>query len=87
MGVWPIWPTGRPLLISAFDFPVPKNEFVNLMRRTNDLPIADPDALYDDASARAAMLAAGHEFRPDRAASPKRSTRSGATRSTTPNCA
>ena len=55
-GVWPVWPTDRPLLISAFDFPVPKNEFVNLMRRTNDLPIADPDALYDDASARTVIL-------------------------------
>ena len=37
--MWSEWPTHRPLLISAFDFPVPKNEFVNLMRRTNDLPI------------------------------------------------
>jgi hypothetical protein len=55
-GVWPEWPTDRPWLISAFDFPVPKNEFVNLMRRTNDLPITDPGALYDDAAARATML-------------------------------
>jgi hypothetical protein len=55
-GVWPEWPTGRPLIISAFDFPVPKNEFVNLMRRTNDLPIEDPAALSDDAAARAAIL-------------------------------
>lgn len=54
-GVWPEWPTGRPLLISAFDFPVPKNEFVNLMRRTNDMPIADPGALYGDTAARAAI--------------------------------
>jgi hypothetical protein len=55
-GVWPEWPTGRPLLISAFDFPVPKNEFVNLMRRTNDMPITDPGALYDDTAARATLL-------------------------------
>jgi hypothetical protein len=55
-GVWSEWPTDRPLLISALDFPVPKNEFVNLMRRTNDMPIDDPDALYDDPSARAAIL-------------------------------
>jgi hypothetical protein len=34
---------------------VPKNEFVNLMRRTNDMPITDPDALYDDSAARVAM--------------------------------
>jgi hypothetical protein len=54
-GVWAKWPTGRPLLISAFDFPVPKNEFVNLMRRTNDMPIADPGALYEDTAAHAAI--------------------------------
>jgi hypothetical protein len=61
-GVWPAWKTNRPLLIAAFDFPVPKNEFVNLMRRANDLPIADPDALYDDPSARAAIL--NHDWIP-----------------------
>jgi hypothetical protein len=55
-GVWPEWPTGRPLLISAFDFPVPKNEFVNLMRRANDMPIGNPGALYDDEAARATLL-------------------------------
>jgi hypothetical protein len=55
-GIWSEWPTGRPLLISAFDFPVPKNEFVNLMRRTNDLPITDRNALYDDTAARATIL-------------------------------
>jgi hypothetical protein len=55
-GMWPVWPTDRPLLISAFDFPVPKNEFVNLMRRANDMPIANPGTLYDDAAARATLL-------------------------------
>ncbi len=30
------WPTERFLPVAVFDFPVPKNEFVNLMRRTND---------------------------------------------------
>jgi hypothetical protein len=59
VGLWPESPPNRPLLIAAFDFPVPKNEFVNVMRRTNDLPIADPDALYDDATARAALLRLG----------------------------
>jgi hypothetical protein len=58
-GVWPEWGTDRPLLISAFDFPVPKNEFVNLMRRTNDMVVADPAALYGDATARAAILGQG----------------------------
>ena len=58
-GLWPEWPTDRPLLVAAFDFPVPKNEFVNLMRRTNDMPIAEPDALYGDATARATLLRQG----------------------------
>jgi hypothetical protein len=58
-GLWPEWGTDRPLLISAFDFPVPKNEFVNLMRRTNDMPIADPAALYDDETARAGIMDQG----------------------------
>ena len=58
-GLWSEWPTDRSLLISAFDFPVPKNEFVNLMRRTNDMPITNPGALYDDAAARATILAEG----------------------------
>jgi hypothetical protein len=58
-GVWPEWGTDRPFIISVFDFPVPKNEFVNLMRRTNDMPIADPAALFDDATARAAISGPG----------------------------
>jgi hypothetical protein len=58
-GVWSEWPTDRPLIVSAFDFPVPKNEFVNLMRRTNDMPIADPAALHGDATARSGILAGG----------------------------
>ncbi len=56
VGLWHHWPTDRPLLVAAFDFPVPKNEFVNLMRRTNDLPIDDPDALYDDDELRTGLL-------------------------------
>jgi hypothetical protein len=58
-GLWPEWGTDRPLIISALDFPVPKNEFVNLMRRTNDMPIADPAAMYEDQTARAAVLQQG----------------------------
>jgi hypothetical protein len=56
VGLWDKWPTDRFLLIAAFDFPVPKNEFVNLMRRTNDLPLADPRALYEDRTARRSLL-------------------------------
>ena len=59
VGFWPTWSTDRPLLIAAFGFPVPKNEFVNLMRRTNDMDIADPDALYDDDQARTVLLDQG----------------------------
>ena len=55
VGIWLPWPTDRPLLVAAFDFPVPKNEFVNLMRRTNDLPIDEPVALYDDPDLRDAL--------------------------------
>ena len=56
-GLWSEWPTDRPLVVAVFDFPVPKNEFVNLMRYTNDMPIADADALYANKIARTALLA------------------------------
>jgi hypothetical protein len=59
VGLWPELRPDRPLLIAAFDFPVPKNEFVNLMRRTNDMPIADRDALYDDEIDRVTLLQQG----------------------------
>ncbi len=55
-GIWDHWPTDRFIAISAFDFPVPKNEFVNLMRRTNDMDIADLRDLYRDATARRSLL-------------------------------
>ena len=59
VGLWRASPTDRFWLVAAFDFPVPKNEFVNLMRRTNDMPIADPAALYKDNAARAVLLQQG----------------------------
>ncbi|MDB5375327.1 MAG: putative secreted protein [Belnapia sp.] len=58
-GVWPEWPTNRPLLVSFFDFPVPKNEFVNLMRRANDTALLDPLAAWRDPAARRAVLEFG----------------------------
>lgn len=58
-GLWDSWPAGRFILFAAFDFPVPKNEFVNLMRRTNDRPIDDPDAVYADRAARRDLLREG----------------------------
>jgi hypothetical protein len=59
VGLWPPLRPDRPLLFAVFDFPVPKNEFVNVMRRTNDLPIEDPGALYDDDEARTTLLQQG----------------------------
>ncbi|MBV8914003.1 MAG: hypothetical protein JOZ05_13315 [Acetobacteraceae bacterium] len=58
-GLWDRWPTGRFILISAFDFPVPRNEFVNLMRRTNDDFPADPGEAYEDPAARSSLLEYG----------------------------
>ena len=55
VGLWRHWPTDRALLVAAFDFPVPKNEFVNLIRRVNDLPIDDPETLWDDRELRGAL--------------------------------
>lgn len=58
-GLFRPWPTGQFIPFAAFCFPVPKNEFVDLMLRTNDLPIENPRELYKDAQARQALLATG----------------------------
>ena len=58
-GVWAKWLSGGPLLISDFNLPVPRNEFVNLMRRTNDMRTGDPGALYHDDAARVSTLRRG----------------------------
>jgi hypothetical protein len=57
IGFWPPWPTHRFILMAAFDFPVPKNEFVNIMRRANDMPVEDLLAVWNDKPARRAVLA------------------------------
>ncbi|HET6306074.1 MAG TPA: hypothetical protein VFG12_02735 [Rhodopila sp.] len=57
IGFWPLWPTGRSIIISVFDFPVPKNEFVNIMRRANDMPIENLLAVWHDVPTRRALLA------------------------------
>jgi hypothetical protein len=57
IGFWPLWPTHRFFLIAVFDFPVPKNEFVNIMRRANDMPIEDLLAAWNDVPVRRAVLA------------------------------
>jgi hypothetical protein len=58
-GIWAPWPTGQFVAFAAFNFPVPKNELVDLLRRANDLSIANPRALYKDKAARRAVLASG----------------------------
>jgi hypothetical protein len=56
--IWAPWPTGQFFALAAFKFPVPKNEFVDLMLRTNDLPIQDAQAVYEDDDARRALIEA-----------------------------
>jgi hypothetical protein len=58
-GIWAPWPTGQFFATAAFKFPVPKNEFVDLMLRTNDLPIQDMDAMYQDYEARRTLIETG----------------------------
>jgi len=58
-GFWPVWPTHRSILLAAFDFPVPKNEFVNIMRRANDMPIDNVLTVWNDSEARRALLGGG----------------------------
>ncbi len=58
-GLWQPWRIHRPLLVSAFDFPTPKNEFVNLMRRANDLRLVDLARAYRDPAARRSVMTYG----------------------------
>jgi len=58
-GIWSPWPTGKFFALAAFNFPVPKNEFVDLVRRANDFPIANPSGVYKDVAARRALLDLG----------------------------
>ena len=56
-GLWAEWPINQFLGFAVFDFPVPRNEFVDLMRRTNESWLPDPGAAYDDPVARGSLLA------------------------------
>ncbi|HTH98798.1 MAG TPA: hypothetical protein VL574_15390 [Stellaceae bacterium] len=58
-GIWNALPTDQFFLLALLDFPVPENELVNLMRRTNDMPIDDPMAMYHDPQARKLLLTEG----------------------------
>ncbi|MBV9785298.1 MAG: hypothetical protein JO264_15920 [Acidisphaera sp.] len=57
--IWSSWPVGMFLPLAILDFPVPKNDFVNLVRRTNDLPLDDLVRLYHDPAARRLVLQYG----------------------------
>jgi len=54
-GIWTPIGVDQSIFVSAFDFPVPKNEFVNLLRRTNDMKLDDPLAVYGDDVARQSL--------------------------------
>jgi hypothetical protein len=58
-GLWGEWPINMPLLFAIFDFPVPKNEFVNIMRRTNDPPGFDLSDIYHDETAARSLAQFG----------------------------
>ena len=58
-GFWAEWPTHRPWIVSMFDFPVPRNEFINMMRRSADTRLLDPGRLHADEAARRALLQFG----------------------------
>ncbi len=58
-GVWQQWPIDMPLIFAIFDFPVPKNEFVNIMRRINDPPDVDLLAIYHDETAARSLAEFG----------------------------
>ncbi len=62
-GVWDAWPHNDSMILAALNFPVPKNEFVNLMRHTNDMDLNDLDALYADRTIRDGLMHYG--FLPD----------------------
>jgi len=58
-GIWTDVGVDEPFFIAAFDFPVPKNEFVNLILRTNDMSLDNLLTLYGDDVARKDLLAHG----------------------------
>jgi hypothetical protein len=50
------WPTDQFFPFAVLSFPVPKNDFVNIMRRTNDTKMDDLVALFRDTQARGLLL-------------------------------
>jgi hypothetical protein len=58
-GIWDEVGVEQSIIVSALDFPVPKNEFVNLMQRTNDLPLDNLLAIYRDDGVRDSLMTQG----------------------------
>lgn len=58
-GFWDEWPTNQPVLLAMLSFPVPRNEFVNVVRRANAALPADPMTVFRDPAARRALLEFG----------------------------
>ena len=58
-GVWPVWPTHLPLPLAMLNFPVPRNEVINLLRHTNATDRLDPVTIYEDPVARDGLLRFG----------------------------
>lgn len=59
-GLWAPWPTGQLVPLACWRFPVPKNAFVDLLLRANDLPLEDAQGIYEDESARSILLTTGN---------------------------
>lgn len=58
-GFWEEWPINRPRVLAMLSFPVPRNEFVNIMRRANGAVPPDPAAVLRDPTSRLALLQFG----------------------------
>jgi hypothetical protein len=58
-GFWAPVEIGQPLPQALDAIEIPQNLFVNMMRRTNDMPLEEPDELFRDEYARKALLERG----------------------------
>ncbi len=58
-GLWPEWPMHRPWLLAMFNFPVPRNELVNLARHTADASLLNPARIHADPALRQQLMQFG----------------------------
>jgi len=58
-GLWAPRKIGAFIPFAVWGFPVPKNAFVDVMRRASDLPLEDAQALYEDEHIRRSLPATG----------------------------